>query len=130
MSQHDDEITIVNNDDAAAEARTQICNLEEEMNGFYGTRLRSNLRTRKRKNIIPEKNTNNSCANYRDKESRTNANVAAQLHALSPMQDLKEYARIYATLHCQMGFKNDENPMTSDLVTTVLTQYHMSTKVL
>ena len=77
-----------------------------------------------------KKITNNSCANYRDKESRTNANVAAQLHALSPIQDLKEYARIYATLHCQMGFKNDENPMTSDLVTTVLTQYHMSTKVL
>ena len=64
------------------------------MDGVYGTHLRTNLCTRKFTNIISAKFTDNSCANYRDKESRTNANVAAQLQALSSVQDLKEYAPI------------------------------------
>ena len=84
-----DKITTVDNNDDDTDARNQILNLEEEMDDVYGTHLRTNLRTRKRIKTIPVRFTNNSCANYRDKQSRTHATVAAQLHALSSIQDLK-----------------------------------------
>ena len=39
---------------------------------------------------------------------------------------LKDYARIYATIHFSIGMSDKHNIMTSDIVTTVLTQYHVS----
>ena len=56
------------------------------MDEVYGNRLLKNLRTRKRRNIVPGK--------FRDEQETTSENVLTQLHALSPMQDMKEYAQI------------------------------------
>ena len=40
--------------------------------------------------------------------------------------DLKDYARMYATIHCQSGIPDAHNMMTHEVVTTILTQYHVS----
>ena len=53
----------------------------------------------------------------------TKNNIAAKM---LPNLDLKDYARIFTTLYCQIGMKDDQNLMTSDMVTTALTQYHVS----
>ena len=39
---------------------------------------------------------------------------------------LTDYARIYATLHCQLGMNDTNNIMNNDVITTILTQYHVS----
>ena len=41
--------------------------------------------------------------------------------------DLKDYAHIYAAIHCGLGTPNELNVMTSNnVITTILTQYHVS----
>ena len=83
----------VDNDDDDTDTRNHIRNLEKEMDDVYGTRI-------PRTSAVQGTFLDNTCAKYRDKQPKTNVNMAAQLHVLSPIQYLKEYARIYATLHC------------------------------
>ena len=40
--------------------------------------------------------------------------------------DLKDYATIYAKVHCNFGIPNKYNIMMDNTVTTILTQYHVS----
>ena len=39
---------------------------------------------------------------------------------------LTDNAKIYATLHCQLGMSGTNNIINNDVVTTLLTQYHVS----
>ena len=39
--------------------------------------------------------------------------------------DLNTYARMYATINCQLGTPDEYTIMTSKLVTIILTQYHV-----
>ena len=90
----------VDNDDDDTDTLNHIHNLEKEMDDVYGTSLLINPRQRRRTSAVQGTFFDNTCAKYRDKQPKTNANMTAQLHVLSPIQYLKEYARIYATLHC------------------------------
>ena len=45
---------------------------------------------------------------------------------MSTYMSLNQYARLYTTLHCSLGMDNDTNPLGIDLMTTILTQYHIS----
>ena len=40
--------------------------------------------------------------------------------------DLKDYATIYAKIHCHYGICSNDNIMMNDTVTNILTQYHVS----
>ena len=51
--------------------------------------------------------------------------AAADADINTTVNHLKVYTHICATIH-KTGVPDIENPMTSDLVTTVLTQYHVS----
>ena len=63
----------------------RIKEIEEEMDQLYGTRIRNDLRQRKQRSSIPRK--------FRDYEG--------DLHTLtSERMDLKEYATLYAKMHC------------------------------
>ena len=98
-----------------AEREQNIANLEQEMDTAYGTRLHEhNLRPRRQRNTIPKK--------FRDDEETT-----TQLHTMGYEQlDLKQYACIYAKIHCHFGIEDASNIMLDDTVTTILTQYHIS----
>ena len=41
--------------------------------------------------------------------------------------DLRDYARIHATIHC--GPSQHDNVMRNPLITTILTQYHVSKRL-
>ena len=42
------------------------------------------------------------------------------------LMDLKEYAKMYAKIHCSLGVDDKVNFMTNEIVTTILTQHHIS----
>ena len=89
----------------------RIKEIEEEMDYLYGTRIRNDLRQRKQRSSIPRK--------FRDYEG--------DLHTLtSERMDLKEYATLYAKMHCTAGVPQHKNIMKSEIVTTILTQHHVS----
>ena len=59
--------------------------------------------------------------------STSNQEIDEELHVIkSSRLSLKDYAHLYATIHCNHGISNTDNIMTSDIVTTILTQYHVS----
>lgn len=101
---------------------TQINQLEEEMDRRCGTRIRDNLQSRKPTSNLPNKFKDNSLAHH--------AKSLTQLHTeiqkmSSPNLSLTDYSKLYAKIHCT-GIKDEHNFMTSDVVTTCLTQYHVS----
>ena len=73
---------------------------------------------------MPSKFRNNAAAPYA--RSRPVATHVADVNKMSHKMALIDYARIYATLHCQLGMKDTNNIMNNDVVTTLLTQYHVS----
>ena len=86
------------------------------MNQNYGTQIghQHNLRPRRQRHKIPAK--------FRDAED-----TQTQLFTMAHEQlDLKDYAAIYAKIHCQFGIPESSNIMMNDTVTTILTQYHVS----
>ena len=80
----------------------------------YGTRLRQNLRPCKRSNKVPCK--------YQDSASVNNMLDNIQFKQMN----LKDYADLYATIHFTHGVHDEYNIMTSNVVATALTQYHIS----
>ena len=80
------------------------------------------MRARKRKSDLPPKLCIHPTINSKQsKVLHTNAMV-------QPMGnthlDLRDYAQIHATIHC--GTNQYNNVMRNPLITTILTQYHMS----
>ena len=95
--------------------RDQQSTLETEMISAYGARTREGLRTRRVRHTVPAK--------FRD-------TAVGQLNVMNtknhkPM-DLHHYAQIYVMIHCHYGICDQDNLMTNDIVTTILTQYHVS----
>ena len=95
---------------------SQIADLEAEMDKNYCTRLRTGLRL---------------CKQVRSTPTKITGMNARQVHTeLKQMEmkdmDLKDYACLYAKITCSLGMSDEQNFMTSDLVTTALTQYHVS----
>ena len=106
--------------------------LKKEMNSTYGARIRSGMHIRSKERAVPWKLRDNSGKRHTTIHTNneieamiftTNNNIAAKI---SPDLDLKDYARIFTTLHCQIGIKDGHNLMISDMVITALTQYHVS----
>ena len=44
---------------------------------------------------------------------------------MSTEMSLNEYAHLYATLHCSLCISNNTNLLRTELVTTVITKYHV-----
>jgi len=91
------------------------------MDSKYGTRIRTGMCPRNNPADIPNKYkfdgfTGQSSAQVHDNLKKMESNSLS----------LKDYSHIYATLHCGIGMSYDQKNMTSDMVTTVLTQYHVS----
>ena len=68
---------------------------------------------------------------YKHKQYGLRAETNSQIHQkLKKMSSnnlsLKDYAHIYAQIHYNLQTPDKHNFMTSDVVTTVLTQYHVS----
>ena len=61
---------------------------------------------------------NNAAAPYA--RSRLVATHAAEVNKMSHRMALTDYARIYATLHCQLSMNDTNNIMNNDVVTTIL----------
>lgn len=97
---------------------------QQEMDNKYGTRLREGLRSRRKRLTIPAKFKGMEAASEDDYSTDE---MSADLHMIrhTPLS-LQNYAHIYAMLHCGVGVPDHHNVMTSDIVTTILTQYHVS----
>ena len=75
------------------------------MNSTYGARIRSGIRTCSKKRAVPWKLRDNSGKRH----TKIHNEIAAMIFAtnnnivekMSPDLDLKDYARIFAILHCQ-----------------------------
>ena len=105
--------TASHNSNNTVQREQNIRELENDMDQTYGTRLghEHNLRPRRRRNDISTK--------FRDTETQLFSMAHEQL-------DLKEYATIYAKIHCQFGIPESSNIMMDETVTTILTQHHVS----
>ena len=88
----------------------------------YGTRTRTNMRSRKQKSYLPPKLHIQLTIN--SKRSKVlQANMMLQTMGNTHL-NLRDIARIHATIHC--GPSQHNNVMRNPLITTILTQYHMS----
>jgi hypothetical protein len=89
----------------------RIATLEKEIDSKYGTPLSTNMQSRKDRNNIPSK--------FRPLKGSSNTMTGK-------LMDLKEYAKMYAKIHCSLGVDDNTNFMTNKIVTTILTQHHVS----
>ena len=76
------------------------------------------MRSRRTRNTVPQK--------FKGMEAAT---IGEQLHLMKDKNhrnlSLKDYANIYAAIH-HSGVSEQDNYLKSDMVSTVLTQYHVS----
>ena len=100
------------------ESEDRIAQLEANMDERYGTRLRTGLRQGRARNTIPTKNCNTAAT--------TSNNIEEQLHLMNSNNlSLKDYANLYAAIH-HSGLAEKDNYLKNDMVSTILTQYHVS----
>ena len=96
--------------------------MSDTMDKQYGARTRTNIRARKRKSDLPPKLRIHPTIN--SKRSKVlHANAMVQNMGNTHL-DLGDYVRIHANVHC--GPSQHENVMRNPLITTILTQYHVS----
>ena len=96
--------------------------MSDTMDKQYGTRTRTNIRARKRKNDLPLKLRIHPTINSKHlKIMHTNAMVQTMGNT---QPNLRDYAQIHTTIHC--GKNQHDNLMRNPLITTILTQYHVS----
>ena len=76
----------------------------------------------KKKNNLPLKLCSSLINNIKAKQEKVN-NANTMVNTLDTYLDLKNYARIHATIHWQKG--NHDNIMNDLLVATIITKYHM-----
>ena len=92
------------------------------MDNQYCTQTRTNMRARKRKIDLPPKlRIHPEISSKRSKilHSNTMVQTMGNTHL-----DLRDYIFLHATIHC--GPNQHDNVMRNPLVTTILTQYHVS----
>ena len=92
-------------------ALEHISALEQEMDTKYGTRIRKNMRPRRKRQTVPNK--------FKE--------IEGQMHALKCNSlSMKDYARMYSKIH-SAGTPDSQNIMKNDaVVATILTQHHVS----
>ena len=96
--------------------------ISDTMDKQYGAQTRTNMQSRKRKSDLPLKfRIHRKINSKRSKVLHANAMVQAMGNTHI---DLREYAWIHATIHC--GPSQHCNVMYNPLITTILTQYHVS----
>ena len=96
--------------------------MSKTMDKLYGARTQMNIRAKKRKIDLPPKLRIHPTIN--SKQSKVlHANAMVQTMGNTHL-DLRNYARIYATIHC--GQSQHDNVMHNPLITTILAQYHVS----
>ena len=96
--------------------------MSDTMDKQYGARRRTNMRARKRKNYLPPKVCIHPTINSK-RPKIMHANAMVQTMGNTHLY-LRDYARIHATIHC--GPNQNDNVMCNPLVTTIITQYHVS----
>ena len=85
------------------------------MDEQYFTRIREGMRPRSKQSTIP----------YKFRETDDSYTTISKEEKDRDL-DLKDYARLYATIHCQLEVSDNDKIMTDQVVTTILTQYHAS----
>ena len=94
----------------------------DTMDKQYGAQTRTNMRDRKQKSDLPPKlHIHLPINSKRSKVLHTNTMVQTMGNTYL---NLRDYARIHATIHC--GPNQHNNVMWNPLITTILTQYHVS----
>ena len=96
--------------------------MSDTMDKQYGAQTRTNMRDRKQKSDLPPKLHIHLPIN--SKRSKVlHANEMVQTMGNTHL-DLRDYAWIHATIHC--GPNQNNSVMRNPLITTILTQYHVS----
>ena len=85
------------------------------MASTYGERRREGMHPQTCRNTVPAKFRNEAIGRLNLLTNKTHKDMG-----------LREYAQIYATLHCHYGICDEANFITNDIITTILTQYHIS----
>ena len=92
------------------------------MDKQYGAWTQTNMRARKRKSDLPPKLRIYPTINIKGLKI-LHANVMVKTMGNTHL-DLRDYGRLHVTIHC--GPNQHENVMRTPLITTILTQYHVS----
>ena len=94
------------------------------MDKQYVTGSRENMQARKRKCDLPPTIRIHPTTNNEVERSKIHhSNMMVQTMGNTYL-DMRDYARLHSTIHCGPNLKH--NVMSNTLVTTVLTQYHVS----
>ena len=88
----------------------------------YDAQKKTNMRDRKRKSVLPSKLRIHPTINSK-RLKLLHANAMVQTTGSTHL-DLREYAQIHTTIHC--GPNQHDNVIHNLLITTILTQYHVS----
>ena len=94
------------------------------MDKQYGTQSRENMRARKRKCGLPPKMRIHPKINNEVKRSKIHHENMMVYTMGNTNLDLSDFACLHATIRC--GTNQQDNMMRDPLVTSILTQYHMS----
>ena len=108
--------------DAERYDTTESDTISNTMDKQYVARARKNMRYRKRKCYLPPKLRIHLTINMK-RSKILHANTMAQTMG-NPHLNLRDYAPLHATIHC--GPNQHENVICNPLITTILTQYHVS----
>ena len=96
--------------------------MSDTMDKQYGSQKQTDIRAKIRKSDLPPKLRIHPTINSkRPKILHANAMVKTMGNTYL---DLRDYARIHATIHC--GPNQHDNVMHNLLITMILTQYHVS----
>lgn len=100
------------------ESKDIIAVLKAEMDNQYRTRLRQNLRSWHARRTVPAKFCGMELASVEEIEEQLNAMSHKPL-------SLKDHANIYSAIH-HSGIADADIYLIDDMVSTILTQYHIS----
>ena len=92
----------------------------------YGTRTQTGLRKKPSQPTVKKMMPWKARDEERCEKSNQTATTLTQIGKMTTDMGLTDYSRLYATLHCQVGLSGNSNPLRNDIVTTALTQYHVS----
>ena len=112
------------NDSADAERNdaTDPDTVSNTMDKKYCARTRTNMQARKQKSYLPQKIRIHPTINIKRLKILT-TNYMVQTMGNTHL-DLRDYARLHVTIHC--GPNQHDNVIRNPLITTILTQYHVS----
>ena len=111
-----------NSADAERNDATDPDTVSNTMDKQYGAQTRTNMQARTQKSDLPPKLLIHPTISIK-RLKILHANVMVQTMGNTHL-DLRDYARLHTTIHC--GPNQHDNVMRNPVVTTILTQYHVS----